>query len=173
VGKEQKYQLAIGMMGLFLLLMLYKLWADGVLFDTSVKLKLPDWINDLFHDRTKQDEFDTLLSEQGRSVGLLTESEVLEESVEDDNSKTGEEWGEIATSAIAGAIIIGFIAYLAAGPAGIAFGIAIGIGAGGMIGLIYTELKEKAKRDAARGQLLASMIALPGTPGPAGEMPSD
>jgi len=173
VTTERKYQLALGALGLFILLIIYKLWKDGALFDLSIQLGLPDWLKDFFGNTTKQDEFDRQLADQARSVGIHEEAQALEDAIEDDHSKTKEEWGEIATGAVAGAIIIGFIAYLIAGPAGIAFGIAAGIGLGGLVSLAYVELKEKANRDAARGDILAAMLALPGYMGPAGEKPKD
>ena len=164
---ERKYQVALGLMGLFLLLVIYKLMKDKPLLDFN----LPDWLSGVFSTE-EQDAFDRKLSGQARSVGLGEEAQALEDAIEDDYSKTKEEWGEIATGAIAGAIIVGFIAYLVAGPAGAPFGIAMGIGLGGAAGLLLVELTEKAKRDGARGAILAAMIALPGTSGPAGEKPS-
>jgi multidrug transporter EmrE-like cation transporter len=171
VTEKQKYQLALSVLGIFILLVIYKLWATGRLLDLSIDLKvsdwLPDWVTNFLSQGEGQDEFDEKLSERARTMGFGLDADNLDAAVEDDHSKSKEEWGEIATAALAGAIILGFVAYIIAGPAGIAFGIMMGIGAGGIVGLAYVEVKEKLNRQEMRGIILGKLAAM------AGEMPSD
>jgi hypothetical protein len=171
VTEKQKYQLALSVLGIFILLALYKLWKSGKLFDLTVDFHMsewfPDWLTNFLSQGEGQDEFDAKLSTKARDMGLFEDAQNLDVAVIDDSTKSNEEWGEIATAALAGAIIIGFIAFLVAGPVGIPFGIAMGIGAGGIVGLAYVEVKEKLNRQEMRGIILGKLAAM------AGEMPSN
>ena len=170
MNEKRKYQLAIGILAAFIILAVYKLWKTGKLlditFDLGVSDWLPDWMTNFLSQGEGQDEFDAELSTKARDMGLFEDAQNLDVAVIDDHTKSKEEWGEIATAALAGAIILGFIAFLVAGPAGIPFGIMMGIGAGGIVGLAYVEVKEKLNRQEMRGIILGKLAAL------AGERPS-